>query len=325
MALTAERVEAAPQPARGWRLGAGLRRGLHNWQLTAGLAIILFLILLGLIGQRLTGAAGLQLGSMPFSRPPLERSLLGSDAMGRDVLTYLVYAIPPTLMIGLIAGGVGTLLGAILGLLSGYLRGPTDTVVRTAADIAMNIPALAVLIVIASLIRTTSIELMALIVALFAWPYPTRTIRAQTLSLREQAFVQMARLSGRGEVEIAFVELLPNLLPYIVAGFVGSVSGGILASVGLQLLGLGPIDSPTLGLMLQESFSAGALVRNLWWWWGAPTLVLCLLFIGLFLVSLGLDEFANPRMRRARRGAAEAGASDKIDPGVATAGGLLHE
>ncbi len=77
--------------------------------------------------------------------------------------------------------------------------------------------------------------------------------------------------------------------------------------------------------MLEESFSAGALVRGLWWWWGPPTLVLCLLFIGLFLVSLGLDEFANPRMRRARRGAAEAGPGDKIDPGVATAGGLLHE
>jgi peptide/nickel transport system permease protein len=145
---------------------------------------------------------------------------------------------------------------------------------------------------------------MALIVALFAWPSPTRTIRAQTLSMREQAFVQLARLSGRGEIEIAFKELLPNLLPYIIAGFVGSVSGGILAAVGLQLLGLGPRLTPTLGLMLEESFSAGALVRGLWWWWGPPTLVLCLLFLGLFLVSLGLDEVANPRLRRARRGGA---------------------
>ncbi len=298
MALTAERVEAAPRPASGWRLGAGLRRGLHNWQLTAGLAIILFLIFFGLIGQRLTGAAGLQLASMPFSRPPLERTLLGSDAMGRDVLTYLVHAIPPTLMIGLIAGGVGTLLGVTLGLLSGYLRGPTDTVVRTAADIAMNIPALAVLIVIASLIRTTSIELMALIVALFAWPYPTRTIRAQTLSLREQAFVQMARLSGRGEIEIAFVELLPNLLPYLGASLVGTVTAAVFASIGLEALGLGPIDSPTLGMTIYWVIYYSALLHGMWWWFGPPIAIIIMLFVGLFSISAGLDEVANPRLRR---------------------------
>lgn len=304
MALPIEQahITAPPQPQRargyGW-LGFGFR----NWQLTTGLGIIVALVLLGAIGQRAIGSQGLELGSAPFSRPPLERNLLGSDAMGRDVLTFLVHAITPTLTIGLIAGGIGTLLGAVLGLLSGFLRGPVDSVIRTAADVAMNIPGLVVLIVISALIRTTSIELMALVVALFAWPSPTRTIRAQTLSLREQAFVQLARLSGRGEVEIAFKEVLPNLLPYIIAGFVGSVSGGILASVGLQLLGLGPRLTPTLGLMLEESFSAGALVRGLWWWWGAPTAVLCLLFISLFLVSMGLDDIANPRLRRARRAA----------------------
>jgi peptide/nickel transport system permease protein len=141
---------------------------------------------------------------------------------------------------------------------------------------------------------------MALIVALFAWPYPTRSIRAQTLTMREQAFVQVARLSGKGELKIALTEILPNLLPYVIAGFVGSVAGGILASVGLQLLGLGPRQVPTLGLMLEESFQAGAIVRNLWWWWGAPTATLIVLFLGLFLISLGLDHVANPRLRRGR-------------------------
>jgi peptide/nickel transport system permease protein len=301
VATVADRVEATPQPVRRPAAGVGLLRGARaNWQLTAGLGIVGGIILLGIVGQLAVGSAGLQLGSAPFSRPPLERSLLGTDALGRDVATYLVHAIPPTLTIGLIAAFVGTLIGTVCGLLTGFFRGPTDSVIRTSADVAMNIPALAVLIVIASLIRTTSVELMALVVALFAWPYTTRTIRAQTLSLREQAFVQMARLSGRGEFEIAFKELLPNLLPYIIAGFVGAVSAGILASVGLQLLGLGPLLTPTLGLMLQESFNAGALVRGLWWWWGPPTLVLCLLFLGLFLTSLGLDSVANPRMRRVR-------------------------
>ena len=110
-----------------------------------------------------------------------------------------------------------------------------------------------------------------------------------------------------GVEKFAFIpkELLPNLLPFIFASFVGAVSAGILASVGLQLLGLGPRLTPTLGLMLEESFSSGALVRGLWWWWGAPTLILCLLFIGLFLISVGLDDIANPRLRQARRRASE--------------------
>lgn len=301
---TAAGYPALPVPRSaqaGRRAGAVLWFGLRNWQLATGLTTVLVLVLLGLLGPLVLGSEGLTLGSAPFSRPPTSRNLLGSDAQGRDVLTFLVHAIRPTLTIGLIAGGVGTLLGATLGLLSGFLRGPTDSVIRTAADVAMNIPGLVVLIVLASLVRTTSVELMALVVASLAWPFPTRSIRAQTLSLREQAFVQLARLSGRGEVEIAFREILPNLLPYIIAGFVGSVSGGILASVGLQLLGLGPRLTPTLGLMLEESFSSGALVRGLWWWWGTPTLVLCLLFLGLFLISMGLDDFANPRLRRARR------------------------
>jgi peptide/nickel transport system permease protein len=137
----------------------------------------------------------------------------------------------------------------------------------------------------------------ALIVALFAWAGPTRSVRAQTLSLRERAFIPLAKLSGQTDFEIIIKQILPNLLPYTIAGFVGSVSGGILASVGIQLLGLGPLFTPNLGMILQYAFSGAALFRNMWWWWGPPTVALIMLFIGLFLISTALDEFANPRLR----------------------------
>jgi peptide/nickel transport system permease protein len=291
---------AARRPAAWLVLPPTLVGGLRNWQLVVGLAIVVGLTLLGLVGALAIGETGLRIGSAPFARSPSWQYPLGTDTTGRDNWVFLVHAIGPSLKIGLIAGAVGTLIGVAFGLLTGYMRGPTDSVIRTAADVVMSIPSLAVLIVISSYVRFQSVELMALIVALFAWPYPTRSIRAQTLTLREQAFVQVARLSGKGELKIAFTEILPNLLPYIMAGFVGSVAGGILASVGLQLLGLGPRQVPTLGLMLEESFQAGAIVRDLWWWWGAPTVTLVLLFMGLFLISLGLDHVANPRLRRRR-------------------------
>ncbi len=159
----------------------------------------------------------------------------------------IVHGALPTLEIGLLAGGIGTVLGVVLGLVSGYVRGPLDALIRSAADVALTIPALAVLVVLAALLRTQSIELMALIVGLLAWPYPTRAIRAQTLTLRERGFVTLAVLSGRNAVETVFLEILPNLLPYVTASLVGAVSGGIMVSVGLQLLGLGPITTPDDG------------------------------------------------------------------------------
>jgi peptide/nickel transport system permease protein len=115
--------------------------------------------------------------------------------------------------------------------------------------------------------------------------------------MREQAFVKLSKLSGRSNMEIIVLDLLPNLLPYIAAGFVSSVSGAILASVGLNILGIGPIDQPTLGLILQNAFTAAALLRGMWWWWLPPAIVLVALFIGLYLISMSLDEIANPRLK----------------------------
>ena len=97
-----------------------------------------------------------------------------------------------------------------------------------------------------------------------------------------------------------FVEILPNLLPYIAAGFVGAVSGGILASVGIQLLGLGPLLIPNLGMILQFAMNSGAIYQGMWWWWGPPALTLILLFVGLFLISMAFDQFANPRLKMTR-------------------------
>jgi peptide/nickel transport system permease protein len=122
-------------------------------------------------------------------------------------------------------------------------------------------------------------------------------IRSQTLSLRERAFIPLAKLSGLSDFEIAIKQIMPNLLPYIAAGFVGSVSGAILAMVGIQILGLGPLFTPNLGMILQSAFEGAAIYRQMSWWWMPPTIALMVIFISLFLISVGLDEYANPRLR----------------------------
>ena len=139
---------------------------------------------------------------------------------------------------------------------------------------------------------------MALIIAALAWMWPTRTIRSQVLTMRERAYVEVAKLSGLNDLEIIFKEMLPNLLPYLGASFVGAVAAAVLAAIGLEALGLGPQAEPTLGMTIFWSIYYGAILRGMWWWWLPPVMIIILLFVCLFLISSGLDELANPRTRR---------------------------
>jgi peptide/nickel transport system permease protein len=118
------------------------------------------------------------------------------------------------------------------------------------------------------------------------------------LTLRERAYVQIARLSGMREGEVIMRELVPNLLPYLAASFVAVVAYAILASIGLEALGLGPQNDPTLGMTIYWAIYFNALLRGFWWWWIPPIVVLVILFLGLFLLTAGLDEIANPRLRQ---------------------------
>ena len=170
-------------------------------------------------------------------------------------------------------------------------------ILRTFTDIMLAVPGLLVLIVLASVVNVLSLELMALVIALFAWMGAARIIRAQVLTLRERMFVDIARMSGEKGIYIVFFELMPNLMPFLLAAFVSSLIGAILAAVGLEFLGLGPTHISTLGNILYWQSFYNAVLRGMWWWWGSPIVIFILLFSGLFIASIGLDEWANPRLK----------------------------
>jgi peptide/nickel transport system permease protein len=136
------------------------------------------------------------------------------------------------------------------------------------------------------------------VIAALAWLWPTRTIRAQVLTMRERSYVHVARLSGANSLKIIFLEMMPNLLPYLAASLVGAVAAAILASLGLEALGLGSVDSPTIGMTIYWVIFYGALLQGMWWWFLPPIVVVIILFMGLFGLSAGLDEWANPRKRQ---------------------------
>lgn len=276
---------------------AYLRR---NPTLIVGFILLIGLISIGVIGPLFVDTAQAQPATVLPDQHPSRAYPIGTDDQGRNLLAVVVVGLPLTMRMGFIAGTVGVGIGIILGFTAGYLGGAVDNVIRTAADILLTVPGLVVLIIIASTIKgSITVEQMALVVASLAWMWPTRTIRAQVLSMRERAYVQMAKMSGMKAPEIIFAELMPNLLPYLAASFVGSVGSAILASVGLEALGLGPQNAPTMGMTIYWFLSFNALIRGLWWWWITPIVLLALIFISLTLISVGLDEIANPRVRRA--------------------------
>ncbi|MCB0062062.1 MAG: ABC transporter permease [Caldilineaceae bacterium] len=271
----------------------------RNSMLTTGIITLILMGALWLAGYLLVDVDNAAPLSAPTDLPPSREHLLGTDSAGRELLAVMVAGTPATLQIGLIAGALGLVIGTILGFTAGYFGGAIDGVIRSAADVALTVPALAVLVVIASVItKTLSPEILALIIAALAWMWPTRTIRAQVLTMRERAYVEVARLNGLNNLEIIFKELMPNLLPYLAASFVGAVSAAILAAIGLEALGLGPQSEPTLGMTIYWARYYNGLPRGMWWWWAPPVLIIILLFIALFMITAGLDEIANPRSRR---------------------------
>jgi peptide/nickel transport system permease protein len=297
---TADTSLQIAQPVARWDL-----RWL-NRKLVTGASMVLFVVLLGLVGPFFWDTTLARAASTPLNLPPAWSDggtwahPLGTESLGRDMLALIIESAPAALRVGLIAAGVGMIVAVILGFTAGFLGGWVDDVIRSLADATVTIPALAVLIVLAAFLRNVSVESMAILLALFAWAGPTRLIRAQVLTLRERGYVKMARLSGLSTFDIMFKEMMPNMLPYIASSLVGNVSAAILAATSLEALGLGPTRIPTLGTTIFYAIKGSAVLRGMWWWWGLPILVLVIIFSGLFLIAIGLDEIANPRLKRFR-------------------------
>ncbi|MCB0061136.1 MAG: ABC transporter permease [Caldilineaceae bacterium] len=289
---------ASAPPARS-RVRDTIRYLRRNPSLIAGMILLLLIVAFVAVGAAVTEPDDANPLSYRPSQPPSAEHWLGTDRLGKDILAVMVEGTPKTIRIGVIAGAIGVAIGTLLAFFSGYYGGIFDTVTRSVIDILRTVPALLVLVILAiSLPGTMTVEMMALTIAALAWLGPTRVLRSQVLVIRKQSYVEMARFTGMSGPEIIIKEMMPNLMPFIVAVFVTAVSGAILASIGLEALGLGPFEANTLGMTIYWNIWYASLINGWWWWWAPPIIVIVLLFVGLFLISQGLDEWANPRLRR---------------------------
>ena len=272
----------------------------RNKSLMVGLILLTAVLLFAGLGRIFWDTAMATPLSGPAGQPPSWDHPFGTDRQGRDLFAVMIVGTPLTLYIGLLAGFIGVAIGTALALIAAYYGGVVDTIIRGIVDVGLTIPPLLVLILLAvSIGGGLSVSQMALVVASLSWLFPARTIRSQVLTIKERAYIQIARLSNAKGHHIIFREIMPNLLPYLAATFVGSVSAAILASIGLEVIGLGPIEANTLGMTIYWVNYNAALLLGMWWWFLPPVIIIVIVFIGLFAVSAGLDELANPRTKRA--------------------------
>jgi len=289
-----ERIE---QPGRFVRVMRYLRR---NKGLAVGVLILLGLTAFTLIGLMTINPKHAYPLSAALKKPPSLRYPFGTDFFGRDLYAAMVVGMWQTAVIGLLAGGVGTLIGVVFGFISAYFSGKIDFTIRTVCQILTPIPILLIQVVIAGSLdkRDVTILTMAMIVVLLAWMGPTLVIRSQVLTMKERQFVAVAKLSGVSDFGIIFKEILPCLLPFIAAAFVAQVFAAVFASFYLAVLGLGPLREPLLGNLIWAAQSQGAFFNGWWWWPIIPSIAMILILGSLALINMGLDELANPRVRR---------------------------
>lgn len=273
----------------------------RNPALGWGLGILLFLLLFTTVGRLFVNTDHAYALSVPINKPPSAEYPFGTDSQGKDLLAGMIVGTGMTLTIGMIAGAIGLGVGALLGFTSGYYGGIFDSVVKFIVDVLMTIPSYLLLLLIATTLGDPStmkpVE-MALILSIVAWVRPTRSIRAQVLSMKERAFVMMAKLSGMSGLEIIIKEMMPNLLPYLAISLAGAVAAAVGGSLGLEALGIGNRREPTLGMQIFWIRYYAAFLRGMWWWIVEPVIAIALVFIAFLLISIGLDEIANPRTRR---------------------------
>jgi peptide/nickel transport system permease protein len=273
----------------------------RNTELLAGLMLLLLLACFSGLGRVFVDVSSAAPLSGPASAPPSIDFPFGVDSQGRNLIAVMIQGTYLTVRTGVIAGTIGLAIGCAMGLIAGYFRGWTDRLITLAIDVVLTVPPLLFLIMVSSVIQTGVSSLgMAGIIAVLSWRQPARLIRSQMLVMRTSGYVELAKVSGCGPFRIIFAEIAPNLLPYLMSGFVSAVAASILASIGIEAMGLGPQNEPTLGMTIFWLMNFSAFLSGMWWWILPPVVILMILFTGLYLVNVGIDELANPRLRRAR-------------------------
>lgn len=263
-----------------------------------GGSIILIYLFLALFGSSLTHITPGVGNPADAYLPPSWAHPLGTDNLGRNVLSELVLGTRPIMEVGVAAAVISVSIGVVVGLVSGYVGGASDSFIMRIVDIFLTIPGLPLVIVIASIVKATNPLVLAAILSVTSWAGLARAVRAQALSLRTLDFVKAAKVQGLPLRNIIGRQLLPNVGPYVAISFMLAITGAIYAEVGLFVLGVAPVSGTNWGVMINLAMSQGALYtsKSLMYLF-SPMVAIVILQVAFIFFTRALDSIFNPRLR----------------------------
>ena len=228
--------------------------------------------------------------------PPGYEHLLGTNDMGHDILSELIYGSRVSLVVGFGAALMATLIGTAMGLLAGYFKGTTDEVLMGITDIFLMIPQIPLIIVLAAFLRP-SFWLVALLMGCLWWTSTARVVRSKVLQVREMGFVQASRALGFSNTHIIFTDVLPNISHVIMPKFLLSIASAMIAEASISFLGLGDPTMKSWGMMINFAFTRGGFINGYWWWYLSPGLCITLFVLSVVLIGFSLEEQEEATLR----------------------------
>ncbi len=285
---------AVPGPLRF--VGRALRTLWSNGKARAGLITLGIIILVALFAPLIAPHSPTATNFTPYLGPS-GTNWLGTTGNGQDVFSQLIYGARISLIVGLCAGALATLVAVTFGLISGYRPGLVDEVLSFATNLVLVVPGLPLMIVLAAYIQGHSVWTIVLVVAFTSWATGARVIRSQVKTLRAREFVTSAVFSGERLFRVAFREILPNMTSLVAASFFGAATAAVLAEASLEFLGLGNSATVSWGTILYAAQQQNALLTGQWLMVLAPGLAIVLLMVSFTLINFGVDALSNPRLR----------------------------
>jgi peptide/nickel transport system permease protein len=218
-------------------------------------------------------------------QPPSQEHRLGTNDIGQDILSELIYASRVSLTIGFLAGLISVFIGATLGMLAGYYRGAVEELVMATGDVVLLVPGLPLMIILAAYLSPRMWNIV-LVVGLLWWCSTARVVHSRVLQLREMPFVEAARALGGGDLYIIFHHILINSKEVIYAKFALAVASAMLTEASLSFLGLGDPLNISWGEMIHFAFSRGGFANDMWWWYLPPGLMICASVLGFVMIAM---------------------------------------
>ncbi|MFB6074999.1 MAG: ABC transporter permease [Haloarculaceae archaeon] len=294
-----------------------------DWRTRVGGLILLFYILMGTVGVYFYPAPTtnqVARGLKPFQSMAAP---LGSTPLGENLLALTIHATDDILLM-IVAGGVwATGLALLLGTLAGYKGGAVDRVLSGFMDIAMSIPGLPLIMVLAVVFSPQNPLLIGILITINYWAGLGRAIRSQVLTIREESYVEASRTMGLSTGRIMFKDVIPNVMPFVLINFVNAARYVIFASVGLYFIGVLPFGVQNWGITLNKAYNQGVLLSDgLLHWMLVPMLAILFLSLSLILLAQGMDRVFNPRARTRMAGESESTAAG--DEGTGATGGVMQ-